>query len=104
MANNRMVIVCNKCVPDDNWVYGADVCYTGKWYPVGNYVYIPDEALGNSINTYLKRHAHTEDVPEPHSVNNTAHRESLIQNENPVRLTYETWVRDMPPIKGLWRK
>jgi hypothetical protein len=92
MANNRMVLVCNKCNPTDDWVYGDDVCHIGKWYPIGDYVSKPNEVLGQLINEFLERHAHTEDVE-----NNIP--DAIIHNENPIRLTYESWVRDMPAIK-----
>jgi hypothetical protein len=94
-----MVIVCNKCIPDDNWQYGADVCYVGKWYPIGSYRTMQHDILGKKINEYLDKHAHDEDIPEPYNVNNPDHTATLAQNENPVRLTYETWARDMPAIK-----
>lgn len=92
MANNRMIIACNKCCPTDDFTYedfqDGRAMYMAKWYPVGQYYCAGAEALyGEAFYKYLEIHAHSpEEDGQPHQ-------------ENPVRLTYETWVRDMPAIK-----
>ena len=94
MANNQMMLVCNKCYPNDSDLkYPLDVAYLGKQYPVGSYRTRDNEVVRQRVNEYLDKHAHSEDVIE----NPT--EATLKQNENPVRLTYKTWVRDMPAIK-----
>jgi hypothetical protein len=98
MANNRMMLVCNTCYPTDEDIYAnhgkswaeqrPDFISVGKWYPVGSYRTHTDLELGNAINEYLDRHSHELDDPK--------------LNENPVRLTYETWVIDQPAITA-WK-
>ena len=90
IANNRMILVCNKCYPIDDWKYGDDVCYIGKWYPIGSYSYIDDTVLGQKINEYMDRHSHDEDVDNDTEENHPG----IIQNENPIRLTYEHWANE----------
>lgn len=93
-----MMLVCNKCYPtDDDIVWNpilnsVDVAYLGKWYPVGSYTTRPDEEIGRRVNEYLDKHAHGDHTTPADELD-------IIHNENPVRLTYETWVRDMPAIK-----
>lgn len=104
MANNRMMLVCNKCYPTDEdikWepiTYQTDVAYIGKWYPVGSYVSKDDAILGQTINEYLDKHSHEDDIAPTFSEDPMV-QAHFIHNENPVRLTYETWVKDMPAIK-----
>lgn len=88
MANNRMIIVCNHCYPTDEWKYDDDICYIAKWYPVGAYYTNDVGHAGKAFYAYLERHAHTEEFDGWYE-----------HQENPVRLTYETWLRDMPAIK-----
>lgn len=67
MANNRMVLVCNTCLPGEwsYWKPGGEereeaVCVIGKWYPFQDYAYVEDLKLGQRINDFLNRHAHIE--------------------------------------------
>lgn len=105
MANNRMIMVCNKCYPTDEdlWSDNYDrdkILFMTKWYPIGAY-YTATDDLQKRIEQYLEVHAHTTDISDISDtwVDDPAYAAAMEQNENPVRLTYETWVRDMPAIK-----
>lgn len=107
MANNRMLLVCNKCFPPKSniWENGPElwdnVCSLGKWYPGGSYETYGDNMLGQRVNSYLTKHAHMDDV-----VNRVAktpeEKAAFEHNENPVRLIYETHSVAIPAIKK-WR-
>jgi hypothetical protein len=96
MANNRMMVVCNKCFPDDDHFTWDDfqegrVIYMAKWYPVGPYYCNGDEAgYADKFYRYLETHAHS---PE---------EDGKLHQENPVRLTYESWVVDPKPLMKKW--
>lgn len=88
MANNRMLLICNHCVPTGTGLprYGSPaMLHIAKWYPVGAYYSPHAESLGQRIEDFLELHKHLEIEP--------------AGLENPVRLEYETWIIDMPAIK-----
>lgn len=80
MANNRMVLICNVCVPPKKeWKYGdKGVLPISKWYPGSSYSQVNCE----NINFFLEEHNHPELASENYS-------EGAGQ-ENPVRLEYES--------------
>lgn len=90
MANNRMLLICNVCVPPgtQEWPRYDDpaLLHIAKWYPVGAYYNVP---AAERIEQFLELHQHLEIDP--------------AGLENPVRLEYEVWVRDMPAIKK-WKQ
>lgn len=81
MANNRMILLCNVCQPDDTkWRYHEKgVLVLSKWYPETTYAGVTDL---ESINTFLEEHDHPEVGSEHYSVG--------AGQENPVRLVYES--------------
>jgi hypothetical protein len=89
MANNRMYLVCNVCLPPGTreWPQPGDpaLLHIAKWYPASPWYSQHPESLGDRVEKFFEDHMH----PEIH----------LAGEENPVRLEYETWVRDMPAIK-----
>jgi len=104
MANNRMMIVCNKCYPTDEDLNSPDIweniCVLGKWYPIGSYRTRDNEVIGERVNEYLDKHAHDEDITAISDkwVDDPKYKAALAHNENPVRLTYESWVIDPKPL------
>lgn len=88
MANNRMLLICNVCVPPGTeWPKYSDpaLLHIAKWYPCDAYYSPGSDKLGAAIVDFLELHKHAEIHP--------------ACEENPVRLEYEIWVRDMPAIK-----
>lgn len=89
MANNRMVLVCNICVPPgtQKWPHydSPALLHIAKWYPGSAWYSMHPESLGERVEAFLELHKHIE--IEPATV------------ENPVRLEYEIWTIDMPAIK-----
>lgn len=87
MANNRMLLICNVCMPPDTeWSYNNPaLLHIAKWYPDAPWYPSPQNTLGDRLANFLELHAH------PNERGGT--------EENPIRLEYETWVRDMPAIK-----
>jgi hypothetical protein len=88
MANNRMLLVCNICVPPNTeWPRYGDpaLLHIAKWYPTTPWYSSHPDSLGERVEKFLELHMH----PEIHPAG----------EENPIRLEYETWVRDMPAIK-----
>ena len=92
MANNRMILLCNVCKPDDyNWGYGEKgVLPIAKWYPAGDGIGGDDgsyyrndngRAFGKEFLKFLEEHQHREVASE--------HYKKGAGQENPVRLVYE---------------
>src|SRR3990167_10137255 len=96
MANNRMVLVCNVCVPKPNdWDYDKKMKGTlaiAKWYPAGVGIGEGDGSYYTNFNDlddwgkrffdFLTKHQHQE-VPSKHYTKGAG-------QENPVRLEYES--------------
>lgn len=83
MANNRMFLVCNTCVPNKGeWgINDPNIIMIGKWYPIGPYNYIQDEALGKRINDFMYDHTHAD----------------TTSTEYPIRLEYEVEQKTQEP-------
>lgn len=85
MANNRMILLCNVCQPEDEgWKYhDKGVLTMAKWYPAtgqedGFYYNIQ----GDNIQQFLEEHQHLE-LPSEHYTAGAG-------QDNPVRLVYES--------------
>lgn len=97
MANNRMYLICNHCLPPGakEWprpsgrsypeAYSDPALAILKWYPCAPWYSMHPESLGERIEKFMEAHMHTE-LGE-------------VGLENPVRMEYATWVIDMPAIK-----
>lgn len=84
MANNRMMLVCNVCIPPGtNWVYqdalDGKVLHMGKWYPGGAYYNAPEKAW---LDEFYENHSHPELASDDYSRG--------AGQDNPVRLEYES--------------
>lgn len=84
MANNRMILVCNVCVPDDDFTYRDNgVLAIAKWYPGSAYYYAGDLLKWAEVFfNFLIKHQHKE-LPSQNYL------EGATQ-DNPVRLVYES--------------
>lgn len=86
MANNRMVLICNVCVPKrGEWQYHQKgVMPIAKWYPGGDGAYYRNnvDSMGKEFAEFLIEHAHTE-IPSEHYLVGAG-------QENPVRIEYES--------------
>lgn len=101
MANNRMLLICNVCIPKKgDWQYHQKgTLVIAKWYPAGGFIggdsgaYYSNspEKLGQNILEFLDRHQHKEVASE--------HYSEGAGQENPVRLEYES--EGLPKIKEL---
>jgi hypothetical protein len=81
MANNRMILLCNVCVPEGKeWKYSdKGVLSIAKWHPQCSYAPIISKEV---IDNFLEKHSHPE-VPSEY------YTAGAGQN-NPVRLEYES--------------
>lgn len=91
MANNRMILLCNVCQPDnEKWQYHSKgVLAIAKWYPGGEdetgaayYRNDNGEDMGKEFLQFLYDHRHGELASE--------HYTKGAGQENPVRLVYES--------------
>ena len=90
MANNRMYLVCNVCLPEgeeydfDKWKQVS--FHLAKWYPgdIGEWYTNRPATIGKALDEFLTAHAHPDKYPGG--------------VENPVRLDYE-WIGT--PVKAL---
>ena len=84
MANNRVMLVCNVCIPPGtNWVYqdalDGKVIHMGKWYPGSAYYNAPTKA---TLEEFYESHHHPELASEDYGRG--------AGQDNPVRLEYES--------------
>lgn len=93
MANNRMYLVCNVCLPEgteydyDKWVKVS--CHLAKWYPgeIGEwYTNAQNFNFAEKLDKFFLDHAHNDKYPGG--------------VENPVRLDYEWTGTPLTQTKG----
>ena len=86
MANNRMVLVCNVCLPKANeWTFNDEgLLPIAKWYPGGHGAYYRNDSssMGKDFEEFAHKHAHQELASEGYSAG--------AGQPNPFRLEYES--------------
>lgn len=98
MANNRMYLVCNVCLPEgekydyEKWIKVS--FHLAKWYPgeIGEWYTnrashetIPGQGMATALDEFFLTHAHSDKYPGG--------------VENPVRLDYEWEGTPLKPTK-----
>ncbi len=91
MANNRMLLICNVCIPKrGDWQYHQKgTLIIAKWYPGGMgeegaayYRNDDGEGMGKEFLDFLEEHKHGEVASKDYTKG--------AGQENPVRLEYES--------------
>lgn len=93
MANNRMVLVCNVCIPKaDDWNFNSKgILPITKWYPEAPYYKVSgDTEWVKRFEDFLEEHHHPEVPSEHYGIG--------AGQENPIRIEYES--RGLPVLNN----
>lgn len=58
MANNRMYLVCSRCLQDESTKWDDCVVYVEKYYPSMGWMADDATALGERLNGFFRAHMH----------------------------------------------